>query len=226
MSDKLALLLIETCFENIEAAEKLIDKNPEIVHERTGLGETALHFLAVENQIEQVIFLFKKGAKINTKNKCDGTPLSESVSLGHIELVKFLLENGAHIDKEVGHREPILHEAIRGKPEMISLLLEYGENINEINSLRETLLHTSSTDDEWLEITKYLVNNGSKIDALSAFDSTPLNGAALHGCKKTAEYLVKNGASLSAKNVRGRTPAQTALNCNHPELAKWLTEHE
>jgi len=84
-------IFIRTCFENLEKAAELLEQNPGLINEKTGLGETPLHYLAVENQLEAVTFLHSKGADLNTFNTCNGSPLSETASLGYTELVKFLL---------------------------------------------------------------------------------------------------------------------------------------
>lgn len=226
MDQKRADLLINACFESLEKASKLLDKNPGLIFKKTGLGETPLHYLAVENQLEAVKFLYSRGADLNTINECAGTPLSEAASLGYIDMVKFLLENGANIN-QITEGDPIIHEAVRsGNAEIVDLLVRYGADINATDSLGQTALHESSSEDEWLDVTKYLVNKGVNIDALDGFNSTPLNASALHGCFETAKFLVLSGASLTIRDAKGRKPAEMAQNCNYPELAKWLKEAE
>jgi ankyrin repeat protein len=225
MSEERIIQLIKTFMEDTEHALHLLDEDPGLVQEKTSLGETALHYLAVENQLEAVKKLYKRGADINTVNDFGGTPLSDAVSLGYVELVRVLLERGARVEGLFSSNEPILHEAVRsGKPEIIHLLIAHGANIHSKNSLDETPLHESAKDDKCFEVTKYLVEHGAIVDALAAFHSTPLNGAALHGATNTAKYLVGVGASLSVKDSKGRTPAQMARECEHEELANWLEQ--
>ena len=164
-----AYLLIKACFESLENASKLIDNNSNLLFEKTGLGETPLHYLAVENQLEAVKLLYSKGADLNTINDCAVTPLSEAASLGYTDMVKFLLENGARI-KQVPEGDPILHEAIRsGNPEIVDLLVKHGADINTTDCLGQTPLHESASEDERLEVTMYLVRKGVNIDALDGF---------------------------------------------------------
>lgn len=64
------------------AAQALLASDPAIVHSRNGIGETALHYLAVEDDLEGVAWLHSKGADLDTKNEF-GTPvLFEVAQLG------------------------------------------------------------------------------------------------------------------------------------------------
>ncbi|SUS05873.1 conserved hypothetical protein [uncultured Defluviicoccus sp.] len=60
-----------------------------------GIGETVLHFLAVEDDEAGVAWLRARGADINTKNEF-GTPvLFEVASLGYKNLFTWMVEAGA-----------------------------------------------------------------------------------------------------------------------------------
>jgi ankyrin repeat protein len=69
--------LIRVAFESPDAMHALLRQEPELLEARTGLGETALHYLAVENQLRAVALRIEVGAEVNTLNSCGGTPLSE-----------------------------------------------------------------------------------------------------------------------------------------------------
>jgi ankyrin repeat protein len=227
MSEEHLRLLIKAGFENLNTAAQLLDDFPSLIDEKTSLGETALHYLAVENQLEAVRFLYQRGANINTANNCGGTPLSEAASLGYVELVKFLLEKGARTQGLFGTGDPILHEAVRsGNPDIIDLLVRNGADIHSKNSLGESALHESTKDDKWLEVTKYLIAHGAAIDGLADFESTPLHGAALYGAINTTKYLIQSGATTSLKDSQGRTAAQVARESYYLDLASLLEETE
>lgn len=76
-------------------AKKLLDANANLVELRNSIGETVLHFLAVENDMEGVEWLFSRGFSINTRTHF-GTPLIfEIASLGYKDLVMWFIEHGA-----------------------------------------------------------------------------------------------------------------------------------
>ncbi len=120
----------------------------------------------------------------------------------------------------------ILHEAVRsGSLKMVALCVQYGANIHAKDSLNETPLHESSSDDNWLEITKYLIEHGADINAIGAFNVTPLHSALFSESKKTAKLLVKSGASLTIKDANERTPIQVAQEKNNSDLVTWFEEY-
>ncbi|MBW4472933.1 MAG: ankyrin repeat domain-containing protein [Stenomitos rutilans HA7619-LM2] len=86
--------LRDAAFVDPNAAEDFLSEYPSSIHAKNSIGETALHFLAVENAIESVRSLLEQGADINTTNNFGDTPLSEAASLGYLELYRFLLDNG------------------------------------------------------------------------------------------------------------------------------------
>jgi len=76
-------------------AEILLDKNPSLRVLRNSIGETALHFLAVENDLRSVSWFHAHGFSLNEQNEF-GTPvLFEVAQLGYRELFIWFLENGA-----------------------------------------------------------------------------------------------------------------------------------
>ena len=89
--------LCDAMFNDWGAAQALIEADPTIIESRSGIGETALHYLAVENHLEGVRWLWQRGADINTRDNFQGTPLIAAVSLGYLELCRSLLDNGADI---------------------------------------------------------------------------------------------------------------------------------
>src|SRR5208283_3284874 len=75
-------------------AEELLQANPQLLMLTNRLGETVLHYLAVENDIEGVAWLHDHGFSLNTRTD-SGTPMVfEVASLGHIGLLLWLSQNG------------------------------------------------------------------------------------------------------------------------------------
>jgi hypothetical protein len=82
-------------FKEFVNAERLIAENPDLLDQTNGIGDTILHFLAVENDIEGVAWLYSCGASLNTKNRF-GTPMVFEVAmLGHKDLLIWLAQHGA-----------------------------------------------------------------------------------------------------------------------------------
>jgi ankyrin repeat protein len=108
-----------------ETGAELLKQHPGLLEERNGLGETVLHFLAVENNQPAVAWLHEQGADVNVTNAF-GTPvLFEVAQLGYRDLFLWLVQHGADPNrrgKDGQSMEDYLLEF--GKAEMLRLIKE------------------------------------------------------------------------------------------------------
>jgi ankyrin repeat protein len=82
---------------NLPLAADLLRREPTLLKLSNAIGETVLHFLAVENHTEGVAWLHRQGSPIDTKNKFGIPVLFEVASLQNKELFKWFVEKGADI---------------------------------------------------------------------------------------------------------------------------------
>jgi ankyrin repeat protein len=76
-------------------ARKLVKDHPEVLGLRNRLGETALHYLAVENYADAVQLLIDLGADANVRNTFDASALEEAIHVEAQETVEVLRRAGA-----------------------------------------------------------------------------------------------------------------------------------
>src|SRR5260370_40302662 len=82
------------------AASTLLQHDPRLINSVNDVGETALHFLAVENNRPSVEWLQSRGADLNSTNEF-GTPLLfEVAQLGYRDLFLWLVRRGADPKKK------------------------------------------------------------------------------------------------------------------------------
>jgi ankyrin repeat protein len=187
--------LVAACFASLEEAITLLQAEPHLLHARTGLGETPLHYLTVENQLRAVQLLADHGAEVNTVNKCGGTPLSEAASLGHVALVSYLLSHGATLSVS-GQEEPTLHSAVRsGNPQIVSLILGAGANIEEADDISQTAIHIAAESDDRVSVLRLLLEAGASASARRIFDQTPLDVATASGSQACIAVLTAHLAA-------------------------------
>jgi ankyrin repeat protein len=91
----LLIKLMRFAVSNPKLARKLVKDLPEVLNLRTGLGETALHYLAVENYADAVQLLIDLGAEVNVKNEFGASALEEAVQVEAKETVNVLRRAGA-----------------------------------------------------------------------------------------------------------------------------------
>ena len=81
-------------------ASSLLENDPSLIAKRNGIGESILHFLAIENNQRAVEWLEARGSDLNAANEF-GTPLIfEVAQLGYRDLFLWLIQHGADPKKK------------------------------------------------------------------------------------------------------------------------------
>ena len=218
---------------NPEVVALLLDREADINAKDT-LGQTPLHWAAVNTDQELAILLLEWGAEVNTKNNSDQTPLHLSVQYGfNLEVTTVLLEWGANVNAKDDFGRTALHQA---DSEAATLLLDRGADVNAEDDLELTPLHLAAgnTDPETVAM---LLDRGADVNAKDYYSQTPLHRAVdipyvehhviqndgsstvqrealetpnLVMIEKTAELLLGRGGDAKAKDADGHTPCQLA----------------
>lgn len=97
---------------DFQYAENMLAQNPELISLENGLGETVLHFLAVENDLKGVAWLFAKGALLDVKNKFGDPVIFEVASLAYKELLLWFKRHGADFNVKGRDGESLLEHLI------------------------------------------------------------------------------------------------------------------
>lgn len=106
------------------AAAKMLADDPSLIDVRSSLGETAMHYLAVENVQDAVQWLIDRGANVNTRNDFGATPLADAASLGYLELCELLQARGAVIEAFDKNGESAISRAAQsGQQAVMEMLL-------------------------------------------------------------------------------------------------------
>jgi ankyrin repeat protein len=103
--------------------------------QQDGVGETALHYCAIEGCREAVEWLASKGAAVNTHDHSNCTPLLHAAQLGHLEVCRILVAAGANLmTVDAIESDTALHAAARyGYAEVCELLLKAGAIVGATN---------------------------------------------------------------------------------------------
>ena len=75
----------------------MLRDHPNLLHSVNSIGETVLHWLAVENDAEGVSWLHARGADINTKNVHGAPVVFEVASLDYRDLLSWFIERGSDV---------------------------------------------------------------------------------------------------------------------------------
>jgi ankyrin repeat protein len=129
------------------AALTMLKKHPELLTAKNSTGETALHYLVVENHLDGVKFLAEQGADVNTQNNFGGTPLMDAAQLNYGDMCRFLVDHEAKVNVKDIHAETALFRAAAaGAIVILDLLIEAGADVHARNTLDESILEGALLD--------------------------------------------------------------------------------
>lgn len=180
------------------------------------MNEEELIKACEDGDLEKVKSIVEKVTDINLEYN-DWTPLTKASEKGHLNIVKYLLENGAEIDKENGYGwTPLMCASMNGFLDIVKYLVDKGANIEIKTDSKWTALTFASMEGR-LEVVKYLIKSGADVnvrdDKNRSIIDCILNGAldvddALLSDKhlKIIEILIKKGVGFgNYKKANGRT---------------------
>jgi ankyrin repeat protein len=125
----------------------------------------------------------------NGANVNNNSALRWAAYNGHLEIVKFLLENGANV--HAWNDSALRSAAENGHLEIVEFLVQNGANVhaNNNSALRWAAIYGH------LEVVKFLLEDVANVHALK---DSALRFAAEHGHLEVVKYLVQNGANVNA----------------------------
>lgn len=151
--------------DDITKLRELLKENPQLIELKefgATFNKTLLHYAAHKGFMEMCKLLYSIGANVNSSIDGD-TPLCEASTEGHIDVVKWLIENGATVDGVFSTvASPLMCAIIFGHNEIAKYLIYKGADINRIHlNLYQTPLDLSII---WgrTEIEKILREKGAK----------------------------------------------------------------
>jgi ankyrin repeat protein len=188
MDDPGVVGLVDAFEHSIDAGIAVALREPRLIRERTSLGETALHLIALGDRPDACRALVKLGADVDALCDACETPLSLAVSIGRADTVRTLLEAGASV-RVVGQLEPLLHKAVRsGNVVVVQAVLDAGCDVNEQGDFGESPLHVAA-DDDLAEIATLLLSRGADPLLESTFGGTALQMAVRSGSSRCIALL-------------------------------------
>uniref|UniRef100_A0A8C7ZU12 Ankyrin 1 n=1 Tax=Oryzias sinensis TaxID=183150 RepID=A0A8C7ZU12_9TELE len=139
----------------------------------------------------------------------------------HLEVVKFLLENGANqsIPTEDGFT-PLAVALQQGHENVVALLISYGTK----GKVRLPALHIAARNDD-TRTAAVLLQNDPNPDVLSKNGITPLHIASRRGNVIMVRLLLDRGAQIDAKTKDELTPLHCAARNGHFRIIEILLDN-
>ncbi|KAF6803456.1 hypothetical protein CSOJ01_10873 [Colletotrichum sojae] len=215
------------------ALESLLNvgADPNISNQGDTFGETPLILATQRNNIVAARMLLKAGAEPDIRGKYGLTALHHAACSDNVEMVRILLDNGAHVDIEADDEQSrctlVCGAVENDSTEAAEILLNQGASLHHVTSIGYNPLLIAKCYGR-LEMMQVLVRRGADIKSIPHH----LGGNALHfaawaGHSRVVEALLElcqDSAYVDQKNNLGHTP----LWMNHTltwEVSKMLLEN-
>ncbi len=156
---------------NVEVVKKLVAKGANL-DKQDNDGNTALIIAAQEEHIEVAKQLIEAGANLDIKDNNKDTALIRAVIRGHIEIVKCIVGAGANLDIQNEKGKTAIHLAIeKGCTDIEKNLMLAGDDFLDKEGYKEYLVKNQK---KYIEILKYLINVGAKLNIKDINGNTAL----------------------------------------------------
>jgi ankyrin repeat protein len=124
-----------------------------------------LHEAARNGDVDRAMLLTAEGADVNRMNALGLTALYIASWKGHINMVRFLVNEGASVD--LGDEDgwslftstPLFVASRHGHLDVVRFLVNEGADVNRVHAVGLTALYTASRHGH-LDVVRFLVNEG------------------------------------------------------------------
>jgi serine/threonine protein kinase len=154
-------------------------------------------------------------------NERFGDSLPTAVREGRIKDVERFLAEGADVNQGRGPGgDPLMSAVQSGDERMASLLISKGARLDgQIKTLGPLHMAVSRRRPA---MAKFLLDRGSKVDPIDAYENTPLILAAKSGQLDVVRLLLDRGANPGMRDQSGRTALDAARAQGHMDIVKLL----
>ena len=180
-----------------------INNNSELVDVLVGAGAVITEEYHIHTAVQQGSWAVLKELKkfhqdldLNIADNSNNTPLYYASKNGHLQLINWLLSNGAKVNLKNSQGDTALHIAcLHAEEDSVHLLIKRGANINAANDKGETpVLIAAKHGREGLIV--ILASEKANLDKRDEYGNFPLQLACENGHIGVIKELISNGANF------------------------------
>lgn len=206
-----------------EMVALLLSQGANINAQTEETQETALTLACCGGFTDVADYLIKNGADIELGAS---TPLMEAAQEGHMDLVKFLLENRANVHAQTQTGDTALtYASENGHTDVAEVLLSYHAELEHESEGGRTPLMKACRAGHICTV-KYLIGKGADVNRQTTNnDHTPLSLACAGGHQAVVELLLKSGADPFHKLKDNSTMLIEAAKGGHIGVVQLLLDY-
>ena len=139
----------------------------------------------------------------------EATPLWCAAAVGHLGIVKLLVEYGANVNSKTSSKSIALRAACYdGHLNIAKFLVQHGADINALNHNQFNCLDLACWKGHY-SLAEYLIQKGVDLNNKDSNGCTALHECAENGYTEIIDLLLKHGAKITTNNDN-ETPLMTA----------------
>jgi ankyrin repeat protein len=193
---------------------KDLERNPSLAVARDPAhGLTALHFVAMSDDLPTFQLLISKGADMHVATARSNLPIHYAALHGPT-ILGWLISQHENLEAQnVKSATPLIFAISGTNGDCIGELLDAGVDVNHLTEDGETGVSMAA---RCLNVhgVEQVVEHGGHVNFITDSGLTPLDCATVHNEAEVVEYLIQKGANLETRDPKWKA---TALHC----AAQW-----
>ncbi|XP_019532439.3 L-asparaginase isoform X1 [Aedes albopictus] len=213
-------------YDLIDAVARTLQLNSdkELVQLKSSLFPAMVNSAVQAGDVAKINNIKGYGANLSAENYDRRTALHVACCEGNIEVVQYLLQNGAAVHiRDRYDRTPLMDAILNDHYQIIRLLLKCGAHLTgSIRAIGESLCSAAARN-QIHRLESYRIA-GADLSQADPTGRTALHVAALYANLDITRYLVKNYAEVNAVDYLGLTPLDYATKSNAQHVIDFLLE--
>ena len=207
--------------ESLNVSSVSNNKNVQVAQIDNAIKCDDIYMSAKNGNLKCVQQNISNGVDVNIKTEdsdmMGNTPLMTASFYGHIEIVKYLIDEGADVNASrlYGNITALNEASQRGHDKIVQLLIKHG-------AIDSSLIDASAVGD--LEKVSKLIEQGSDINQRAYRGTTALLKASSNGHLEIVKLLIKSGAKVNTQDMYGQTALMLSSYDGHLDIVKLLVD--
>lgn len=181
--------------------------------------------------IARIQRIVQAGVNVNEADHLGRTAINWAVGLGHLPIIRILLENGADISIKDGYHKTPLHYVNAYNVtdtnhrqvvyEIYKLLLEKGANCNEPDDNEVTPFYHALTDHD-SQVIKLLLKHGADVKRVTSYGGTAIHYAARNPHLDVIGLIFDQGFDIESSTTTNYSPLLIAAKFKNFEACEYF----
>ncbi|KAL6602306.1 ankyrin [Neocallimastix sp. 'constans'] len=226
--EKMTALILAAKNGHLPIVQYLV-KHGAKIDKRDSSGKNAMIYASQMGYKTIMEYLYQQSKAMKIwKLKIREMALLAAIPDGHLDIIKYLYEQGTRLDcKNKQGENPIILASGNGHLDIVEFLYEHGASINEKCKNKKTAMMYACKYGH-ITIVRFLYEHGAALltDTDNYYKKDALQIACKYGHLDIVKFLIEcGGMKIPEKNYKEKPPLHLASKCGHFDIVKYLLDH-